>query len=206
MKMLLGVGALMVKNLGGRLAMASHFTDLIEYWFDSKEIISVAASMNPITKERLDLNGKLRKVSASTTCNALIRLEDELTVQYSINAGSYVGSRFDITVFGDKGELTFTLEDKLKLYLQSSIGQVQQIEPDGVFQDEVENKVSIFSGSFRYLAPKIIKSIKMDNNNEISIAATPKDSIYCMKILQAIKDSANKGSSIDFKEETNSYN
>lgn len=191
---------------GVRLAMASHFTDLIEYWFGSRDIISVAASMNPITKERLDSNGKAKKVDASTTCNAFIRLEDELTIQYSINAGSYVGSRFDITIFGDKGELTFSLEDKLKLYLRSSIGEVNQIEPDGVFQDEVENKVSIFSGSFRYLAPKIIKSIQTNSNNEISIAATPKDSIYCIKILQAIKDSSNKGISISFKEEINSYN
>ena len=100
---------------GVRLAMASHFTDLIEYWFNSRDIVSVTASMNPITKERLDLNSKSKNVYASITCNAFIRLEDELTVQYSINAGSYIGSRFDITIFGDKGELTFTLEDKLKL-------------------------------------------------------------------------------------------
>ena len=71
--------------------------------------------------------------------------------------------------------------------------------------DEIENKVSIFSGSFRYLAPKLIKSIQTNNNDEISIAATPKDSIYCLKILDAIKDSANKGISVSFEEETNSY-
>ncbi|MCI8346571.1 MAG: hypothetical protein HFJ12_01305 [Bacilli bacterium] len=72
---------------GVRLAMASHFTDLIEYWFNSRDIVRVTAFMNPITKERLDSNGKLKNIYASTTCNAFIRLEDELTVQYSINAG-----------------------------------------------------------------------------------------------------------------------
>lgn len=190
---------------GVRLAMASHFTDLIEYWFDSRDVISVTASMNPITKERLDSNGQSKKVNASTTCNAFIKLKDELTIQYSINAGSYIGSRFDITIFGDKGELTFTLDDKLKLYLRSSVGEVHNINPDGVYPDEVENKVSIFSGSFRYLASKIIKSIQTNNNDEINIAATPKDSIYCLKILDAIKDSSNKGISIYFEEETNSY-
>ena len=194
------------KDGGGvRLAMASHFTDLIEYWFDSRDVVSVTASMNPITKERLDSNRQQKKVNASTTCNAFIKLKDELTIQYSINAGSYIGSRFDITIFGDKGELTFTLDDKLKLYLRSLVGEVHNINPDGVYPDEVENKVSIFSGSFRYLASKIIKSIQTNNNDEINIAATPKDSIYCLKILDAIKDSSNKGISIYFEEETNSY-
>lgn len=190
---------------GVRLAMASHFTDLIEYWFDSRDVISVTASMNPITKERLDSNGQSKKVNASTTCNAFIKLKDELTIQYSINAGSYIGSRFDITIFGDKGELTFTLDGKLKLYLRSSVSEVRSINPDGVYPDEIENKVSIFSSSFRYLASKIIKSIQTNNNDEINIAATPKDSIYCLKILDAIKDSSNKGISVYFEEETNSY-
>lgn len=190
---------------GVRLAMASHFTDLIEYWFDSRDVVSVTASMNPITKKRLDQNGQTKNINASTTCNAFIQLKDELTVQYSINAGSYIGSRFDITIFGDKGELTFSLDDKLKLYLRSSVGEEQIINPEGVYQDEIENKVSIFSGSFRYLAPKLIKAIQINNNDEINIAATPKDSIYCSKILDAIKDSANKGISVSFEEETNLY-
>ena len=190
---------------GVRLAMASHFTDLIEYWFGERDVVSVTASMNPITKKRLDSDNKSKNVYSSTTCDAFIRLKDELTVQYSINAGSYMGSRFDIIIFGDKGELTFTLEDKLKLYLRSSIGEIHKINPDGVYQDELENKVSIFSGSFRYFVPKIIKSIKTNNNDEISIAATPKSSIYCLKILDAIKASANKGISISFEKETNSY-
>lgn len=194
------------KEYGGvRLAMASHFTDLIEYWFNSRDIISVMASMNPITKERMDLNGNNRIVNASTTCNSLIRLKDELTIEYSINAGSYVGSRFDINIFGDKGELTFTLDDKLKLYLRSSIGNPQIINPYDVYSDELENKVSIFSGSFRYLVPRLIKSIQNNNLDEVNIAATPKDSIYCLKVLDAIKESSNKGISINFNDETNNY-
>ena len=194
------------KEYGGvRLAMASHLTDLIEYWFNSRDIVSVMASMNPITKERLDSNGDKKIVNASTTCNAFIMLKDELTIQYSINAGSYVGSRFDITIFGDKGELTFTLDDKLKLYLRSSVGEIQNINPEGVYIDELENKASIFSGSFRYLAPKLIKSIQTENKDEIKNAATPMDSVYCLKILDAIKESSNKGVSINFEKETNKY-
>ena len=190
---------------GVRLAMASHLTDLIEFWFNSKDVISVTASMNPVTKQRLDPNGQIKKVNVSTTCNAFIKLKDELTIQYSINAGSYMGYRFDISIFGDKGELSFSLDDKLKLYLRSSVGEAHSINPNGVYQDEVENKVSIFSGSFRYLVPKIVNSIQTNNKKEISIAATPKDSIYCLKILDAIKESSNKGISVSFENEMNTY-
>lgn len=190
---------------GVRLAMASHFTDLIQFWFDTRDIVCVTASMNPITKERLDKNNNVKNVDVSTTCDAFIKLKDELTVHYSINAGSYIGSRFDIKIFGDKGELIFSLEDKLKLYLRSDIGKKIEVVPDEAFQDEKENKVSIFSGSFRYLAPQIINSIKSGDLNILKEASKPKDSIYCLKILDAIKESANEGRSIIFSEEKNNY-
>ena len=193
------------KGGGVRLAMASHFTDLIQFLFDSRDVVSVTASMNPITKERLDTTGGLKTVNVSTTCDAFIKLKDELTIHYSINAGSYIGSRFDISIFGDKGELTFSLDEKLKLYLRSAIGEVHVIKPEGVFEDEERNEVSIFSGSFRYLAPKIIKAIQNNDRNEISIATTPKDSIYCLKILDAIKESTNSGNSVLFENESNTY-
>ena len=193
------------KGGGVRLAMASHFTDLIQFLFNSRDVISVTATMNPITKKRLDENGNVKTVNASTTCDAFIKLKDELTIHYSINAGSYIGSRFDISIFGDKGELTFSLDEKLKLYLRSSIGEAHIINPEGVFEDEARNEVSIFSGSFRYLAPKIIKAIQTNDRNDISIATTPKDSIYCLKILDAIKESTNSGNSMLFENESNLY-
>jgi len=189
---------------GVRLAMASHFTDLIQYWFDSREVVSVLATLNPITKQRLN-GGVATEVTASTTCNAFITLKDELTVQYSINAGSYMGSRFDITIFGDKGELTFSLQDKLKLYLRDEVGKCQVVTPAGVYQDEAENKVSIFSGSFRYFAPKIIEAVKTADKAPVITAATATDARYCIGVLDAIKKSANGGIGISFGKETNEY-
>ena len=61
---------------GVRLAMASHFTDLLQYWFDNKPVLSVMGYMNPITKVRPDLNGTPRTVVASTVCTAMINFED----------------------------------------------------------------------------------------------------------------------------------
>ena len=72
-----------------------------------------------------------------------------------------MGSRFDIKIFGDKGELTFSLDKKLKLFLRSDIGNEINVIPNGVYEDERDNKASIFSGSFRYLAPQIIKAIQI---------------------------------------------
>jgi predicted dehydrogenase len=182
-------------NEGGgvRLAMASHFTDLIQYWFENPQIIDINGYMNPVTKERKDNNGNLRKVTASTICTAHINFENELNVMYSINAGSYMGSRFDINIFGTKGELTFSLQDKIMLYSRNNIGEKQIISVDGVYPDEANNKVSIFSSSFRYFAPLIIMAIQTNDFSSIINAATFRDAQYNVNLLDAIKQSANNG-------------
>ena len=190
---------------GVRLAMASHFTDLLQFWFENRPVVSVMGYLNPITKNRLDLSGMSRTVEASTVCTAMINFADELTAQYTINAGSYAGSRFDISIFGDKGELYFSLQDKISLYLRSSIGDKQIVQVDDVYQDERENKTSIFSGSFRYLAPLVINAILSDDKSKIEKAAKFGDAIYNLTILDAIKQSANENAVIKFKEDGNCY-
>lgn len=189
---------------GVRLAMASHLTDLIQYWFNSPKPTSVMGYLNPITKERKDAKDKVKKVSASTVCNATINFADEMQAIFTINAGSYMESRFDIHIFGDKGELTFSLQDKLSLFLRSNVGTKQQVEVCGVFDDEKANKASIFSGSFRYFAPKLVNSILKKKYDAIKECATFSDAEYNLKILDAIKESANTGLSVQLnKPKTN---
>jgi len=185
-------------NEGGgvRLAMASHFTDLIQYWFGNPQVNSVSGYLNPVTKERKDNNANIREITASTICNASITFENELNVMYSINAGSYLGSRFDISIFGTNGELVFSLQDKIVLYSRTKIGEKQVISVEGVFPDEAENKASIFSSSFRYLAPLIIQSIQTNDFLKIASAASFKDAKYNISILDAIKHSANNNSNV----------
>ena len=186
------------------MAMASHLTDLVQYWFDSPKPISVMGCLNPVTKDRKDTKGKVRKVLASTLCTANINFADEMQAIFTINAGSYMESRFDIHIFGDKGELTFSLQDKLNLYLRSNVGCKQQVEVSGVFDDEKENKVSIFSGSFRYFAPKLVNSILKNKFDAIKDCANFADAEYNLKILDAIKESANTGTSVQLnKPKTN---
>ncbi len=190
---------------GVRLAMASHFTDLLQYWFCSPKPVSVNGYLNPITKKRLDKSNVERDVFACTVCNAQINFENELTAIYTINAGSYMESRFDISIFGDKAELTFSLQDKLSIYLRDAIGKKQRIDVEGVFADELENKASIFSGSFRYLALKIVKAIQTGNLSELSIAAGFVDAEYNISILNAIKKSANIGEAVLMGKSKNNY-
>ena len=191
---------------GVRLAMASHLTDLIQYWFNSPKPTSVTGYLNPVTYERKDASSKVRKVNASTLCTASIGFANNMQAIFKINAGSYMESRFDIHIFGDKGELTFSLQDKLNLYLRSNVGCKEQLLIDGVFEDEKQNKASIFSGSFRYFAPKLVNSILKNKFDAIKECANFDDAEYNLKILDAIKESANSGVSVQLnKTKTNKF-
>lgn len=178
---------------GVRLAMASHFNDLIQFWFGQRKIINVTGYLNPVTKERKDKSGILRQVDASTLCTAFINFDNELNVIYSINAGSYMGSYFNINIFGTKGEITFSLQDKLNIYYRDNVGNKKIVEIQNVFEDEKANKVSIFSGSFRYFAPLIVEAIQTKNYSLLDNAAKFEDALYNIKLLDDIKRSANCG-------------
>jgi len=190
---------------GVRLAMASHFNDLIQFWFGEREVLGVNAYLNPVTKTRKDNNGALHIVTASTICNASISLADELNIVYSINAGSYMDSIFEIGIFGSKAELTFSLQDKLAIYTRDNVGRKEPVLVEGVYDDERENRVSIFSGSFRYFAPLLIRAIETGDHSNIAKAATFADAQYNIRLLDAIKRSANASSGIALGTRSNQY-
>lgn len=189
---------------GVRLAMASHFNDLIQFWFNNKTVCSVAGNLNPIFKIR-NKNDEFKLVTASTLCNAQIQFSDELSVMYSINAGGFGPFRFEIDIFGDNGELHFDLINKLSLYTSEKRGEKQIVQVDNVFDDERRNKASLFSGSFRYFAPLIIKKLLGEEVKELDDVATLEDAKYNCMILDAIKNSSNAGMSIVFSREENNY-
>lgn len=189
---------------GVRLAMASHFNDLIQFWFDNRKVLSVTGNLNPIIKKRND-NGKVRDVTASTLCNAQIQLEQELSVMYSINAGGFSSFKFEIDIAGDRGELHFDLVNKLSIYTVDEKGKEQPVEVQGVFEDERQNKASLFSGSFRYFAPLIIKKIKGEDVKELDEAATIEQAKYNCYLLDYIKKSSNSGKAVVIDTEENNY-
>lgn len=189
---------------GVRLAMASHFNDLMQFWFNNRPVCSVTGNLNPIFKVR-NVNDEAKLVTASTLCNAQIQFKDELSAMYSINAGGFGPFRFEIDMFGDKGELHFDLVNKLSLYTCEKKGEKQIIEVNNVFDDERENKASLFSGSFRYFAPLVIEKLLGNEVKELDNVATLEDAKYNGMILDAIKKSSNSGIPVVFFREENIY-
>lgn len=193
-------------NEGGgvRLAMASHFNDLIQFWFNNREILSVTGNLNPVFKER-NANGETRIVTGSTICNAQIQLDNELSIMYSINAGGFSFFKFEIDMAGDKGELHFDLVNKLSVFTDTQKGVSHTINVEGVFEDERANKASLFSGSFRYFAPLVIHLLQGEKDSIIKDAATFEQAKYNSRILDAIKQSANTGNPVVFACRENNY-
>jgi len=189
---------------GVKYAMCSHFADLLHYWFDSN-IFNLSASLNPVFKDRKDLNGQSRQVSTSTFCSVSLELEHSISVSLSVTAGAFSTPRFDVKVYGDKGELYFDLDSKLRMYTVLEKGKEKLIDCTDVFQDERENKVSIFAGSFRYFAPKIVKAILNSDWTEIKDASTFEDARYTYNFLDAVGNASNNSILINPKEKEHKY-
>ena len=181
-------------KLGGgvRLAMASHLVDMLWYWFDMR-CFHVRGAMDTIIKHRRDRSGEEREVHASGFFSASLSLEGGIDVQLSATAASCGVSRFDFSIYGDEGELHFDLDNKLKGVFLKNKGAIQNIEVQGVLKEEMENKISFFAGSFRYLAPALIKAIATNDTSLIAAAAKFQDAILTQQVLDAIRESAIKG-------------
>lgn len=184
------------KGGGVRLAMASHFIDLIQFWFESPLIYSVKGAMDAVVTERIDDTNEKRKVTSSSFFSANLSLQNNLEVQLSATAAAFGTARFDFSIFGTEGELHFDLANKISGSFSDTRGKLQKIDAEGVTLEEQENKISIFSGSFVYYAPKIIKSIKTADFTILGDATSFKEARYNQTILDAILKSAKTGKSI----------
>lgn len=180
---------------GVRLAMGSHLIDLIRFWLKRK-ILTVKGNMDVVIPERLDNNGKTKAVTACSFFNANLNFEDNLTVNCSATCSAIGKSEFNFQIYGENGELHFDLENKLIGYFISEEGK-NKIEVEGVTKEEQENKVSIFSGSFIYYAKQLLTAIESSDYNLLKNASKIDDSIENQIILNAIKESATTGKTIE---------
>jgi predicted dehydrogenase len=189
---------------GIRYGMFSHFADLLNFWFHS-DYYNLSASLNPVYTERIDCNGKKRAVLASTFCKVSFELSGKLSVILSATAGACGHPSFDVNVYGDKGEIHFDLTHKITLYTLEKKGIKKEIDLPDVYTDEKENKISIFSGSFRYFAPQIIRAINEGNPLYVEYASQFEDAKYTFDFLEAIKESANNSVLINPLETESNY-
>jgi len=186
------------ETMGGgvRLAMASHLIDLLWFWVGTRKIFSVKGALDVVVPQRENSSGHLRNVLASSFFSANLSLEDSLDVQLSATAAALGDGRFDFSIFGTDGELHFDLANKLTGSFLNTRGSVDVIAVSGVTAEEVENKVSIFSGSFIYFAESLARAILDGERQAVSDGTTFKGAIPTQQVLDAILASSLKGETI----------
>lgn len=178
---------------GVRLAMASHLIDIINFWFNGIKPLLVKGAMDTVVEERQDNENKKRKIDACAFFSASISFEKNLDVQFSATAAAIGIPRFDFSIYGTEGELHFDLQNKLSGAFLINRGKVETIDVEGVTDEERENRVSIFSGSFVYFAEKIVESITLNDNSILKTAARFEDAVYTQILLDAILKSSVEG-------------
>ena len=177
---------------GVRLAIGSHQIDLLHYWF-GESAVTVQGAMDPVVRERRGIDGVVTAVKASGFFSAALELESGMSVHLSATAASCGQPAFDFSLYGEEGELHFDLTRKLRGAFLSNRGAVEPITVTGVTERERENKVSIFSGSFVYFAPAIVKSLESGDWSDLAPAARFADAYKAQVVLDALAAAANQG-------------
>ena len=181
---------------GQRISMGSHLVDLARFWLQ-KNILTVNGNMDVVIPKREDKDGIIRDVKACSFFNSCLNFEDNLTVNISATCSAIGKSEFNFSIYGEDGELHFDLENKLTGYFIEKKGEKQEIKAEGVTEEEIENKVSIFSGSFIYYAKPILSAIESNNMDSLKYASNIEDAIENQKVLEAIKESAITGKTVE---------
>ena len=181
---------------GVRLAMGSHLVDLVRFWLD-KEVLKVQGNMDVVIPKRKYYDETIKDVTACSFFSSCLNFQDNITVNLSATCSAIGKNEFEFSIYGEKGELHFDLENKLIGYFIEKQAKQQIIHVDGVTQEEKDNKISIFKGSFMYYAKQILSAIETDNYELLKNASNMEDAIKNQKILDAIKESAITGKTIE---------
>lgn len=183
---------------GVRWAMGSHLIDLIHFIFE-KKIVSVFGGMHTVIPKRMK-EGVEVEVNASAEFSGTAMLEDGTGAYISSTAAAFSGNKFNISIFFEKGEVEFDLSSKIKVYKHGLDKPEVFKNIPSVYEDEVKNNISIFSGSFRYFANNITRALKDNDLSLLSDAASFDDGLKVTKVIEAFYDSYVSGKSIQLHE------
>lgn len=184
---------------GVRFAMASHLVDLISFWFGN-EFLTVRGAMDVVVPKRKTKNGKFKNISVSSFFSSSIAMKNNLDIQLSATAASCGISTFDFSIYGTHGELHFDLDSKLNAAFLKDFGKIKKIQVENVTNEELENKVSIFKGSFIYFAKSIVDAISKKDDSFIEGAAFFENAYNIQVVLDAIQTSALSGDVVVIKD------
>ena len=185
------------KEGGGEiLSMGSHLVDLVRFWLN-KEVLTVQGNMDVVIPKRKSYDDEIKDVTACSFFSSCLNFQENITVNLSATCSAIGKNEFNFSIYGENGELHFDLENKLTGYFLDDKGKEQVIPVDGVTQEEKNNKISIFKGSFIYYAKQILFAIETDNYELLENASNMEDAIENQKVLDAIKESAITGKTIE---------
>jgi predicted dehydrogenase len=182
---------------GVLLAMGSHLIDLIWFWLGNRKVYSCDCSIDPVISQRLDASGSIRQVKASNFFAAHLALEPWCTAHLSATAAAIGENRFDIDIYGTDGEIHFDLKDKLQFSSRKAIGKKEALQVAGVTEEERQNTVSIFKGSFVYFAPKIVDAVVTGDLSHVADACKFSDAVRTQKLLDALRKSGVEGTTVE---------
>ncbi|KAA3646685.1 MAG: gfo/Idh/MocA family oxidoreductase [Chloroflexi bacterium] len=188
------------ESMGGgvRLAMASHLTDLLWFWLESRKVYNVHGRMDSLVPQRKDATGQQKEVTTSGFFTAHISLEDNLEVQMS-DTMAFGESQFTIALYGTRGELYFDAQCGLE---GAFVGgeSMQPIAVDMQNLEQARPDASIFRQSFDLFARQIVRSLQSGDHKHIPDAAHFQDAVPTQRVLDAIRHSTLSGEVIQLSE------
>lgn len=180
---------------GGTLgAIGSHAVDTM-LWFLGTDISSVFGQLQTHVKHRKDSNGEVKQVTTDDETNMILRFADsdlteDATGNVSLSMVEFPDYQHSIEFVGTKGSLKVLSLGEILLtkagesnWTKIDVESTKSI--DGIFD-------SGFPSGFVAFAPKIIEAIQQ-GKSEIEYAATFADGLRVQKVLDAARESNEKG-------------
>jgi predicted dehydrogenase len=181
-------------QFGGALgAIGSHIVDTF-HWLLGTDIFSIYCQLNTHVKQRKDPDGVIRDVTSDDEALLLLRFNDShvnenATGTIEMSMVEFPDYQFYFEFCGTEGSLK--IDYKGEIYLAKRNEGWKPIEVkigkgiEGLFD-------SGFPSGFTEFAPKIIEAIH-EGKNEIEHAATFEDGLRVQKVLDAARESDEKG-------------
>ncbi len=181
-------------QFGGALgAIGSHIIDSFHFFLGTN-ISSVFCQLNTHIKQRKDVNADIQEVTSDDEALLLLRFADSeltenATATVEMSMVEFPDYQFYFEFCGTKGSIKIDYKGELF------------IAKDGKNYSEIDVKIgkgikglfdSGFPSGFTEFAPKIIKAI-LNGETKIEQAATFTDGLRVQKVLDAAKESNEKG-------------
>jgi len=183
---------------GVRLAMASHLSDLLWFWLGAIRVHNVHGRMDAVVPDRRDPQGGSRPVRTAGFFTAHLSLAGGLEVQMTDTPTFGEGS-FTIDFYGTRGELRYDASSGLQAAFQGGSGlQPVAIDPDLFKPARPEG--SVFRKSFDLFAPRLVAAIRTGDASHVKDAARFADAVPTQRVLDAIRESAVSGETVELGE------